>query len=111
MRDEEFGLEILSQGGFVDEVAGETFRVDTWTVRLNGPTMNEYLFSGPVVPDAYPTGEAYELNRHAHETRRKLWETNLRKTLGVAADACFSYKQIISEIFGACLIAEGESKE
>jgi len=103
----EFAMQVIARGGFVDCGAGsgKTYYVDTINLRANHVMSNGYFescfFKSGDWEAYYETKEEWEKVKPENEERRKIWEGKVKNDL----------KTIIPNIYdGSCFITKVQSE-
>ena len=100
-KSDNFAIEIMAKGSFIDAVASSTFMVEAYTIRLNHIALNEWILSEMMnTRDCYDTEEEWEEHKAEYKTRRADWIKKIRDALGIDPEATgVSITQAQSEIF------------
>lgn len=103
---EEFKVQVLSRGGFIDNVEGTIFTVSSMTIRLSSKALNDY-YDAIVRNDrfCYEKEEDYREHIKKKDGMKEAWKSKILDLLGLPSEGT-SIEQIVSEIFGVCYIQE-----
>lgn len=112
LKDDGFGVEIISRGAFIDRFAGDekAYQIETYTLRLNHVALNAYLLSlTNNCRECYPDGRDGDEQWATHKTvmrgRRQAWKAKMLRALDIDPDTgSMAIKQVQSEVFAAVWI-------
>lgn len=113
----EFSVQLVAKGAFVDEAAGERpYLIETYTLRLNHVALNDWILSECFnTRDCYEDGAAGDAQWAAHKAertkRRETWRNQILEALEI--DPCtggITITQCQSEVFSVVHIREAVLK-
>lgn len=110
-RTNEFAIQIISRGSFLDNdpgFRGKVYQVETVTIRLNQIALDEY-FNGQVYNcrDDYETKQEYQDYLTEREARRTAFKGKIAAAVGYdPAAGSVAISQAVSEIFTVVHIHE-----
>lgn len=107
----EFAVEVLSRGSFVDASYPEkVYQVETMTLRLNWVAMNEYNIYPVMDREDFDTDVEYSDYLTELAKERLKWRENLIQAIGLDESQGTIYiTKVISEIFAVCQMTELKS--
>lgn len=116
-REQDLAIEVITSGSTLDNdpgYRGKTYRISTWTFRINHVGLNEWISSEPIYwnPWDYETREEFEEEHKAREEARETLMNQIREQLdGKEGTQGFTVTQNVSEVFTAVLIEEEKAEQ
>ncbi len=109
----DFALEVITKGSFVDKVDGKSYIVEATTVRLNHVAMNAWIMSSDLNSrSTYNTDGEYRAYKDKIQTKRHTWEENVLFALDMTRTDSQSVHiaQALAEVFTVVRIWEQVSR-
>lgn len=109
---DEFAIQIMAKGSFVDIEGDKQYLIEATTMRLNHVALNAWLDSEMLnCRSCYETGEQgrkeWEAHKAEYAERRKIWKERLLQALDIdAKPEKVSITQSLSEVFTVVYIRE-----
>lgn len=103
---------ILSEGSFLDmpdQSSGKVYTIRSWTLRLNSQALNLWHTSRHRQQEVDEPDRSYQRKELIRQTDRETLENYLLDVIGYPGlKKGFSFVQIVSEVFAACVISDVE---
>ena len=104
----EFAIQLMAKGSFIDSNVSNSYLVEAFTIQLNHITLNAWLMSEMMNSrDCYSTYDEWKAHKVKYKTKRKAVCDQILKALDIDPNARgITIKQVQSDVFTVVHISE-----